>query len=201
MASHPSPSLDSPLRRLPQLPWLVAPSAPSPPTLASPLLASLGVGGGEQRVLEGVIRLPLLHVVVARGACRPWRTCARRRPTWPGGRGTAPPSWPGAAGLPLAPGRTWVDDVALCSEGSMLAELSIRDNAAAAGGWPVPMTLALSNDADETSAARESDESRSARSARMRAALSRACRASHECAVHVTRGRLHSACRIAQLTG
>jgi len=55
------------LRRLPQLPWLLAPSAPSPPcppTLPSPLLASLGVGGGEQRVLEGVILLPLLHVVV-----------------------------------------------------------------------------------------------------------------------------------------
>ena len=41
----------------------------------------------------------------------------------------------------------------------MLNELSI-DAATPAGCWRIPRTLRLSNEADETSAARESDESR-----------------------------------------
>ena len=48
----------------------------------------LGVGRGEEGVLKALVLLALLLARRHR-ACPRWRTCARRPPTTPGGRGMA----------------------------------------------------------------------------------------------------------------
>ena len=97
-----------------------------------------------------------------REACQPLRTCAQRLPMWPGGQGTALPSWPDAADLlggrllgrlaccGRAPSTTSSVETKLCFSAVTVIE-----------GLRSSRTLELSSDDVETRASRDQEDSRS----------------------------------------